>query len=108
MSTRKSQRNDRSAALGNTRRTQAKITRKDGVGGILTGTTISFTSPNTISDSGNNLAQFNAGATIRVRCSAKNSRVFHILTSAAGTLTTRPSGITSEVAGPTITITREE
>lgn len=108
MSTRKSQRNDRSAGVNDTRRTQARITRKDGAGGILVGTGISFTSSNTIADTGNGLALFNVGARIRIRGSAKNSRAFDVVTSAAGTLTVRPATVTTEAAGPTITITRDE
>jgi len=108
MSTRKSQRHDRSASINRTRRPQSKITRKDGVGGIVVGTGISFTNPGTIADSGNQLALFPVGCAIQVRGSAKNSRRFNVTASAAGSLTVTPATVTSEGAGPTITITREE
>jgi hypothetical protein len=108
MSTRTSQRNDRSAAVNGSRRNQTRLQRRDGAGGILLGTTISFTSANTIADSGNGLALFNVGATIRIRGSARNSRTFDVVTSAAGSLTVRPAVVTTESAGPSITISREE
>jgi len=108
MSTRKSQRNDRSASINGTRRPQGKFQRKDGAGGVVTGTGISFTNPGTIADSGNGLALFPVGCAIQIRGSAKNSRRFNVTASAAGSLTVIPATVTSEVAGPTITITREE
>ena len=105
MSTRKSQRVDRGAAGNSSRRSQGRISRDKG-GATVVGTGISFTGPATIADTGNGLAAFDVNARIEVRGSARNSRVFDVVTSAAGTLTVRPSLITSEVAGPSITITR--
>lgn len=108
MSTRKSQRRDLSAAINETRRPQGKLLRKDGVGGIVVGTGISFTNPGTIGDTGNQLGLFPVGCAIQVRGSAKNSRMLNVTASSAGSLTVVPATLTSEVAGPTITITREE
>ena len=70
----------------------------------LTATTISFTSTDTISDSGNDLAQFLAADYIEISGSASNDGVFLISTTSAGTITV-PSGITTEGAGASVTIT---
>lgn len=105
MSTRKSQRVDRGASGNSSRRTQGRISRDKG-GATVVGTGISFTGPATIADSGNGLAAMDVNASIEVRGSARNSRVFNVVTSAAGTLTVRPALVTSESAGPSITITR--
>lgn len=74
------------------------------IGGMLTGTGISFSSTNTIGDTGNGLAIFGAGQRIEVRGSPLNSRRYTVATSAAGTLTVLPALVQSEVAGATITI----
>jgi hypothetical protein len=107
MSTRTSQRVDRSASLNTTRRSQGRISRDQG-GATVVGTGISFTAPDTIADSGNGLAAMGVNAQIEVRGSPKNSRVFDVVTSAAGTLTVRPALVTSEAAGASITITRKD
>ena len=70
----------------------------------LTATTISFTSTDTIADSGNNLAQFLAADYIEIVGSASNDGTFLISTTSAGTITV-PSGITTESAGASVTIT---
>lgn len=107
MSTRTSQRVDRSASLNQSRRSQGRISRDLG-GATVVGTGISFTGPDTIADSGNGLAAFGVNAQIEVRGSAANSRVFDVVTSAAGTLTVRPALVTTESAGASITITRKD
>jgi hypothetical protein len=106
MTTRKSQRISRSAGLNETRRDQQRFSTNKG-GATLVGTGISFTSANTIADSGNGLAVFAVNARIQVRGSPRNSRPFDVVTSAAGTLTVRPSLVTTEAAGPSITIVKE-
>ena len=78
-----------------------------GVGGsatVLTATTISFTAPDTITDTGSGLAIFPAAKYIEISGSASNNGGFLVSTSAAGTLTV-PSGITTEGAGASVTIT---
>ncbi len=78
-----------------------------GTGGsttVLTASTISFTAPDTISDSGNGLAIFPATKYIEISGSASNDGSYLVSTSAAGTLTV-PSGITTEGVGASITIT---
>lgn len=86
---------------------QAQTGRASDVGSpTLRAATISFTGPNTIADSGNGLAIFPAGARVRVQGSAANNREFVVVTSAAGTLTVRPSRVTSAAAGPTVELRR--
>lgn len=70
----------------------------------LTTTGISFTASDTIQDTGNNLAQFLAAEYIQVAGSASNDGVFLVSTTSAGTITV-PSGITTEAAGASVTIT---
>jgi len=70
----------------------------------LTASTISFTATDTISDSGNNLAQFLAADYIEISGSASNNGTFLVSTSSAGTITV-PSGIVNEGAGASVTIT---
>lgn len=70
--------------------------------------TVSFTAPNTISDSANGFttAAGFAGAPQRIRItgSAKNNRDFQILTRADGTLTVTPGRIVTESAGAKVKI----
>lgn len=109
MSTRNNQRIHRSAALNNTRRPVTFVDRDPGSFGILRGTGLAFVSPNQITDTGNNLARFEVGCQIATRGSPTNSRPYEVTVSTAGTLTLLPSaGITSEIAGPTIIIERED
>ncbi len=78
-----------------------------GTGGsstTLAADTISFTAPDTISDSGSGLAIFPAAKYIEISGSASNDGQFLVSTSSADTLTV-PSGITTEGAGATVTIT---
>ncbi len=70
----------------------------------LTATTISFTATATISDSGNDLAQFLAADYIEISGSTSNDGTFLVSTTSAGTITV-PSGITTEGAGASVTIT---
>lgn len=107
MSTRTSQRLGRSASLNDSRRTQGRISVDKG-GATRTATTISFTGPGTIADSGNGLAAFGVNAQIEVRGSPKNSRIFRVTASAAGSLTVQPAQVTTESAGASITITRKD
>ncbi len=89
------------------RRVQSRLERDRG-GTIVTATTISFTNPGTIADSGNGLAIFAVGQRVEVRGSARNSRVFTVTASAAGSLTVVPAVVTTETAGPLITINTPE
>jgi hypothetical protein len=107
MSTRTSQRVDRGASGNLSRRSQGRISRNPG-GATVVGTGISFTAPGTIADSGNGLAAFGVDAQIEVRGSPKNSRVYDVVTSSAGSITVRPAMVTNESAGASITITRKD
>ena len=71
----------------------------------LTDTTISFTAPDTIGDTGNGLAIFGIGERIRIAGSTGNNAIFEVLTSSASTLTVVEQSILTEAAGPSITIT---
>jgi hypothetical protein len=106
MSTRASNSRAQSAA-GNLSRADSRSTNLD-KGLTRTATTIAFTAPGTITDSGNGLAVFAAGQRVRVIGSARNSRPWTVATSAAGTLTVTPTLLTTEAAGPTITLTLED
>lgn len=106
MTTRKSQRIGLSGALNGTRRGQTNFSQNKG-GATVKGTGISFTASNTIADSGNQLAVLAVGAKIEVRGSPRNSRIFDVVTSAAGSIQVRPANITSEGAGAAITIIKE-
>lgn len=70
----------------------------------ITDTTIAFTAPDTITDSNNNLLQFLAADYIQISGSASNNGTFLVSTTSAGTITV-PSGISTEGAGATVTIT---
>lgn len=108
MSTRKSQRVDLSASLNTTRRTQTKFSREKHGGATVVSTGISFTNPATIADSNNGFGAIAVRDTIQVRGSPKNSRVWEVVTAAAGSITVKGGTITSEIAGPSITVTRED
>ena len=75
---------------------------RDVGGQVLEGTTISFTAPDTIADSGNGLAVFAIGDKIRISGSASNDRILRVLTVAAGTITTDNQTVTTEAAGATV------
>ena len=108
MSTRRTNGRPLSAAGNMTRRDSRTSNRNPGAGTTRTATTISFTGPGTIADSGNGLARFIVGQRIMVRGSPRNSRVWTVATSAAGSLTVTPALVTTEAAGPSITITLED
>jgi len=72
----------------------------------LTGTGISFTAPDTIGDTGLGLGILAAGDYFRVlSVSGVNDGIYQVDTAAAGTITTIEQTISSEVAGPSITLT---
>lgn len=73
----------------------------------LTAATISFTAPDLINDSGNGLAIFAVGDFIRVEGSTggTNDGIYEVATSAAGQLELVEQTITTQGAGPSVTIT---
>jgi hypothetical protein len=101
MSSRVKQTVGASAAGNESRRGQSKIERDPGAGN-LQATTISFTSPGTIADSGSGLGLYAVNDVIDVRGSARNSRLWTVATAGAGSITVTPALITTESAGPTI------
>lgn len=76
-------------------------------GGQVTGIGLSFTTPNTITDSGGNFVAegFNVGDNVVVTGSTSNNGIYEILTAAAGTLTVTPNLVATE-AGLTGTLAR--
>lgn len=76
-------------------------TSNNGTVAVLTGTTISFTAPNTIADSANGLAVFRVGTRIQIE-SPLNGQENEVLTSSAGTLTLARGSIVNESAGPRV------
>jgi hypothetical protein len=72
----------------------------------LTATTISFTAPDTIGDTGNGFGIFAVGDFIEVEGTASNNGIYEIATQAVGTLTTVEQTITTESAGASMTITK--
>lgn len=74
----------------------------------ITGTTISFTSPATISDSANGLGALLPDTSIEVAGDTANARKYVVLTSAAGVVTVHPGFITTESAGKEITIAAQD
>ncbi len=109
MSTRISQRISQGASALDSRVMQTRIDR---VGGpTRTATTISFTGPGTIADSGNGLGNFKVGMSIRVFGSTVNDGDYIAKTVAAGSITIETVngvGLKTQIAGPTITITQED
>jgi hypothetical protein len=75
---------------------------------LITAATISFTTDDTIGDSGSGLGIFSIGDIIRVEGSTggTNDGIFEVETAAAGTLTTVEKTITTQAAGPSVTITQ--
>ena len=104
MSTRKQQTKSEGASLNRSTRSSA-MARPLGAPTVR-GTTVSFTNPATIADSGNGLAVFPVGALLEVQGSPRNSREFRVTASAAGSLTVVPAVVTSEAATPIITLRR--
>jgi hypothetical protein len=70
---------------------------------VFTGTTVSFTAPDTISDSGSGFGIFNIGDVISLRGSTSNDGVYTVLTKAAGAITVNEPVVT-EAAGDTVNI----
>ena len=72
-------------------------------------TTIAFvdngSSADTITDSGNDLAQFAVGDFVQVSGSVSNNRSFEVTAVAAGTLTLTSGVVVTETAGATVTLT---
>ena len=71
----------------------------------VTGTTISFTAPSTISDSANGLGVYRAGDPVKVTGSASNNRTYVVATAGAGTMVVVETNIVTESAGATVTAT---
>jgi hypothetical protein len=93
----------RSASLNDSRRNVNRLTQD--LGGLnVQGTDISFTSADTIESAGSAFPSFSVGSNIEVIGSALNSRVYKIVTAAAGTLTVEPALIQNESAGALIDI----
>ena len=103
MSTRTTNGIKRSAAGNESRKRITSFTINKG-GPNITGTGVSFTSADTIGDTGNGLAVFKIGQSIEVLGSPLNSRTYVVQTSAAGTLTVLPAVVQSETAGASISI----
>lgn len=93
----------RSASLNDSRRRVNRGTQDRG-GDNVQGTDISFTSTNTIASVGNAFGVFAVGQDIEVIGSALNSRIFKVVTAAAGSLTVEPALVQAEIAGPFIDI----
>lgn len=102
MTTRISQRQTFGAAADDTRQPQQQGVRDKGAT-VVRATTISFTSPATISDSGSGFGAFRVNDTIEVT-GGTNRRRWTVATAAAGSLTVRPARITTASAGATITV----
>lgn len=106
MSTRVEQTRAEGAAANNSRRGTLNYERDPQGGLTVKGTTISFTNPGTIADSGNGFGNFLVGDRVEVRGSPANSRLYVLTAVAAGSLTVTPALVTTESAGPTILVTR--
>lgn len=93
-----------SAGAELSRRAGGSISR-DPAGPRITATTIGFTGPATIEDSGSGLLLV-PGELIQVRGSLAgvNDRRFRVVTAAAGSITVAPGMITTSAAGPNVTI----
>ena len=108
MSTRITNGRPLSAAGNRTRSNSRSFTQNPASGTTRTATTISFTAPATVADSGTGLATFRVGQRISVRGSARNSRVWTVASVAAGSLTVVPTLVTTEGAGQPITLALED
>lgn len=86
-------------------RVNTRASKRKGV--QVRGTTVSFTAPNDIADSGSGFtaaAGWANGQRVTVRGSADNDREFTIVTRADGLLTVEPQQVTTGDAGPAITV----
>lgn len=72
------------------------------------GTTISFTAPDTIADSGSGFGSFAIGDVIEVKGSTDNDGVYRVTAAAAGSLTVDKGTITTESAGDSVTVSEGE
>jgi hypothetical protein len=72
----------------------------------LTATTISFTAPDTMGDTGNGLGIFAIGDRVRIEGTASNNGIREVLTVAVGTITFVEQDITTEAAGASMTVTK--
>ncbi len=106
MTTRVEQTRAEGAAANLSRRDLQNIERDPQSSLNVKGTGISFTNPGTIADSGNGFGVFIVGDRVEVRGSPANSRVYKLTAASAGSLTVVPAVVTSESAGPTITVRR--
>lgn len=93
------------SAAANDTRARGTDSDRDPSGPHISATTISFTAPDTIADSGNGLL-FVAEDVIEVTGSPANSGTHRVLTAAAGSVTVAGSRITTEGAGARIDIDR--
>lgn len=72
----------------------------------ITDTTISFTAPDTINDSGNGFGIFTSGDIIEIEGTTNNDGIYEVDTAAVGQLTTIEQTIVNESAGSSFTITK--
>jgi hypothetical protein len=72
----------------------------------LTDTTISFTAPDTIGDTGSGFGVFAVGDIIEIEGTTLNDQIVEVLTVVAGTITTVEQTIVTEAAGGSFTITK--
>ena len=86
-----------------TSRSHERLNGRDGI--QLRGTGIAFAATNSITDSGNGLAVFSVGDSIRVEGSASNNGRFTVTSVAAGTLGVAETVVT-EAAGNSILLQR--
>lgn len=66
--------------------------------------TVSFTAPDTISDSGSGFGIFTAGDIISLRGSTSNDGIYTVATAAAGAITVNEGTVQNEIAGDAISI----
>lgn len=95
----------RGAALNNTRNAKCVRPTQDQGGPNTASNGISFTNPNTITDTNNGLGFLYVGQIFTVDGSASNDRDFICLATGAGSITVEPSTqVTTEAAGVTMFI----
>lgn len=101
----KQTRTSKTTAHNNSRKrvNNQKLTVRD-PGRSVIATTISFTSPATISDSASGFGAFLPGTSIEVTGDTANARKYVVLTAAAGAITVHPGYVTTESAGNLIAV----
>jgi hypothetical protein len=72
----------------------------------LTATTISFTAPDTVGDTGNGFGIFASGDKVEVEGTVSNDGIYEVDTAVVGTLTFIEQTLTTEAAGSSFTITK--